>query len=86
LTARYRIPTVNSSSIITRDGGLITYGIDTIDLFRRAAPYIDRILKGSKPGELPVQVPTRFEVIINLKTAKAIGVTIPPSVCYAPTR
>jgi putative tryptophan/tyrosine transport system substrate-binding protein len=80
LTARYRIPAVNSSSIITRDGGLITYGVDTIDLFRRAAPYIDRILKGSKPGELPVQVPTRFEVIVNLKTAKALGVTIPPSV------
>jgi putative ABC transport system substrate-binding protein len=80
LTAFYRIPAVNSSAVITREGGLITYGVDTIDLFRRAAPYVDRILRGGKPGELPVQVPTKFEAIINLKTAKALGLTVPPSV------
>jgi len=79
LTAHYRIPAVNSTSTITRDGGLITYGVDTTDLFRRAAPYVDRILKGAKPGELPVQVPTKFEMIVNLKTAKALGIEIPPT-------
>jgi ABC-type uncharacterized transport system substrate-binding protein len=77
LTASYRVPAVNSSDVITREGGLITYGVDTIDLFRRAATYVDRILHGAKPAELPVQVPTKFEMIINLKTAKALGLTVP---------
>ena len=62
------------------DGGLISYGIDLIDLYRRAAPYVDRILKGSKPAELPVQQPTKFEFAVNLKTAKALGLDIPPTV------
>jgi putative tryptophan/tyrosine transport system substrate-binding protein len=78
LTVRYRVPAVNSTAVITREGGLLTYGVDSIDLFRRAAPYIDRILRGAKPGELPVQVPTKFEMVVNLKTAKALGLEVPP--------
>jgi putative tryptophan/tyrosine transport system substrate-binding protein len=80
LTTHYRVPAVNSTTRITVDGGLITYGVDSIDLFRRAAPYVDRILKGTKPSELPVQVPTKFELIVNLKTAKALGLDVPPSI------
>ena len=62
-----------------RDGGLLSYGPDTVDIMRRAAAYVDRILRGAKPGDLPVQFPTKFEMVVNLKTAKALGLTIPDS-------
>jgi ABC-type uncharacterized transport system substrate-binding protein len=79
LTSQYRVPAVNSSAVITREGGLITYGVDANDLFSRAASYIDRVLRGDKPAELPVQVPTKFELVINLKTARTLGLTVPPT-------
>ena len=66
------------------DGGLISYGPDTHDPIRRAAAYVDRILKGEKPADLPVQAPTKYELVINLKTAKPLGLTIPPSMYCAP--
>ena len=64
-------------SLLPRDGGLLSYGPDLIDIWRRTASYVDRILRGAKPAELPVQFPTKFELVINLKTAKALGLTIP---------
>jgi putative tryptophan/tyrosine transport system substrate-binding protein len=79
LTTLYRVPAINSSPAITRDGGLVTYGVDTFDLFRRAASYVDRVLKGAKPGELPVQVPTKFVTVVNVKTATVLGLTVPPA-------
>ena len=63
-----------------RNGGLLSYGVDQVDLFRRAASYVDRILRGEKPGDLPVQFPTKFEMVVNRKTAKALGLAIPPSI------
>jgi putative ABC transport system substrate-binding protein len=80
LAAQYRLPAIYPLRIFAADGGLIAYGPDTVDQFRRAASYVDRILKGEKPADLPVQAPTKYELIINLKTAKALGLTIPPSV------
>jgi putative tryptophan/tyrosine transport system substrate-binding protein len=65
--------------LFAADGGQMAYGVDLVDLFRRSAAYVDRILKGDKPGDLPVQQPTAFNLVINLKTAKAIGVTVAPS-------
>ena len=65
------------------DGGLISYGVDQADIFRRAASYVDRILRGANPAELPVQLPTKFEMVINLKTAKGLGLTIPLALQYA---
>ena len=79
LTLRHSVPAINSSAVITRDGGLITYGVDTNDLFDRAASYVDRVLRGANPAELPVQVPTKFELVINLKSASALGLTVPPT-------
>jgi putative ABC transport system substrate-binding protein len=75
--ARYNVPALYSQSPFARDGGLFSYGVDVVDLFRRAATYVDRILRGEKPGDLPVQFPTKFEMILNLKTAKALGLTVP---------
>jgi putative ABC transport system substrate-binding protein len=77
LAARYKLPAVYISRLEAADGGLISYGPNTLDQFRNAAGYVDRVLKGEKPGDLPVQVPTKFELVINLKTAKALGLTIP---------
>jgi ABC-type uncharacterized transport system substrate-binding protein len=75
--ARNKVPAVYWNSIIARDGGLLSYGPDTGDIFRRAASYFDRILRGAKPAELSVQLPTKFQMAVNLKTAKALGLTIP---------
>ena len=79
LAARYRLPALYAFSHFPKQGGLAAYGVDLVDLFRRAASYVDRILKGEKPADLPVQQPTKFELVINLKTAKALGLTVPPS-------
>ena len=80
LAAKHRLPTVYPSRDFVYDGGLMTYGPNLADLFRRAAAYVAKILQGAKPADLPVEQPTTFELIINLKTAKAFGLTIPPSV------
>ena len=77
LAARYRVPTIYSSRSNVAAGGLISYGIDQTDLYRRAATYVDRILKGANPAELPVEQPTRFQLVINLKAAKALGLEVP---------
>ena len=80
LAARNKLPAVYFLRRFVTDGGLISYGPDTFDQARRAAGYVDRILKGEKPADLPVQAPTRYELVLNLKTAKALGLTVPPSV------
>jgi putative tryptophan/tyrosine transport system substrate-binding protein len=83
--ARNNIPAVYSLSFFVRDGGLLSYGIDLVDIPRRAATYVDRILRGEKPGDLPVQFPTKFEMVLNLKTAKALGLNVPPSILVSAT-
>jgi putative tryptophan/tyrosine transport system substrate-binding protein len=77
LAAQYRLPAVYPFRFFVREGGLLSYGIDAIDVYRRPASYVDRILKGEKPADLPVQAPTKFETVINLTTAKSLGLTIP---------
>jgi putative ABC transport system substrate-binding protein len=78
--ARNNVPAVYSLSAFARDGGLLSYGVDQVDNFRRAATYVDRILRGAKLAELPVQLPSKFEMAVNLKTAKALGLTVPQSI------
>jgi len=80
LAARHRLPTVYFLSGFVKDGGLISYGADPIAPYGQAASYVDRILKGEKPADLPVQAPTKNELLFNLKTAKALGLTVPPSI------
>jgi putative tryptophan/tyrosine transport system substrate-binding protein len=79
LLARYRLPAVYENPVFARDGGLVSYGADRVVQFRQAAAYVDRILRGEKPADLPIQDPTKFVLIVNLKTAKAIGLTVPES-------
>src|SRR5262249_28463515 len=79
LTTRYRVPTIYQYRYFAAGGGLISYGPDVVDQYVRAASYVDRILKGEKPADLPVQAPTKYELVINLKPAKALGMEIPPS-------
>jgi putative tryptophan/tyrosine transport system substrate-binding protein len=78
--ARNNVPAVYFSSNFARDGGLLSYGVDQIDTYRRAATYVDRILRGAKPGDLRVQFPTKLEMVVNLKTARVLGLTVPQSI------
>ena len=77
LAARYKLPSVYHRRLFVASGGLMSYGTDVVDQFRQAAGYVDRILKGEKPADLPVQAPTKYELVINLKTAKSLGLDVP---------
>jgi putative ABC transport system substrate-binding protein len=80
MAAQNKTPAIYPHSASARDGGLLAYGLDLVDIFSRAAPYVDRILRGAKPADLPVQLPTKFVMAVNLKTAKALGLTVPQSI------
>ena len=80
LAARHRLPAIYPTDFFAKDGGLISYGVDYLNLYREAASYVDRILRGAKPSELPVQGPSKFQLVVNLNTARALGVTIPQSI------
>ena len=84
--AQNDVPAVYGDSVFARAGGLLAYGPDPVDTLRRAATYVDRILRGAKPADLPVQLPTKFEMVVNLKTAKALGLAVPHRSCCAPPR
>jgi putative ABC transport system substrate-binding protein len=79
LSAEHKLPAIYTNRSFTTVGGLLSYGPNLVDQFRLAANYVDRVLKGDKPSDLPVQAPTKYELVINLKTAKALGLTIPPT-------
>ncbi len=79
IVAQHRVPSIYSERVFVNIGGLMSYGTDRVDLYRRTASYVDRVLRGENPGDLPYQQPTKYELIINLKTAKAFGLTVPPS-------
>jgi putative ABC transport system substrate-binding protein len=79
LAARHKLPAVDFDRFLVAAGGVVSYGANEIEQYRRAASYVDRILNGEKPGELPVQAPAKFELVINMKTAKALGFSIPPA-------
>ena len=83
LAAQHRVPAVYAFGYLVSAGGLMSYGTDRVDEMRQAASYIDRILRGDKPADLPVQTPTKFETFINLKAAKALGITVPPGLLLA---
>jgi putative ABC transport system substrate-binding protein len=83
LAARHRLPAVYAFRQFVAAGGLVSYGIDQVDVWRQAALYVDRVLRGANPADLPVQAPTRYETAVNLKTAKALGLTVPPGLLVA---
>src|SRR5262249_53971366 len=83
LAARLKLPSVYYTRLLVASGGLMSYGVDFVDLFRQAAAYVDRILRGDNPADLPVQAATKFETTVNLKTAKALGLTVPPGLLVA---
>ena len=83
LAARHRLPAVYALRVLVAAGGLMSYGPDFVDLYRQSASYVDRILRGTKPADLPVQTPTKFETVVNRKTAKALGLTVPPGLLIA---
>ena len=85
LAAKHRLPAIYFGRLFATNGGLISYSPDIPDLFFRAGSYVDKILKGTKPSDLPVELPTKFELVINMKTAKALGLTVPPRYSFAPT-
>ena len=80
LAAKRKLPTIGYHSALPENGGLASYGVNRLELYRRAAIFVDKILKGAKPGDLPVEQPTTFELVINMKTAKALGIKIPQSI------
>jgi ABC-type uncharacterized transport system substrate-binding protein len=83
LAARYSLPAVYWERLFVAAGGLMSYGTDYVDIYRQSASYVDRILRGDKPADLPVQAATKFEMIVNIKAAKALGLTVPPGLLVA---
>src|SRR6516164_6899923 len=83
LGARYRLPAIYSNKFFVSAGGLMSYGVVAVEQYRQAASYVDRILRGAKPSDLPVQTPTKYETVINLKTVKSLGISVPPTLLAA---